>query len=81
MGRSTVPQVMESALRWSDGRRIFMGESPVDGHMLFRAEAEPDAIDEAVLAKWDELEAAMVKAWTAKHPETVPHPLVLHKAS
>lgn len=77
MGRLTPPQVMESALRWSDGRRIFMGQSPVDGQMVFRMEADPLAVDETVLAKLDELEAAMVKAWHARHPL----PLVLHKAS
>jgi hypothetical protein len=78
MGRSTHPQVMESALRWSDGRRIFMGQSPVEGEMLFRMEADPLAVDESVLTLLDALEAAMVAARAANHARAV---IVLHKAS
>lgn len=67
IGVSTVthPQVLESALRWSDERRIFMGQSPQPPYMLFRMEADPLAIDETVLALIDQMEAAMVAAYAA----------------
>jgi hypothetical protein len=78
MGRSTHPQVMESALRWSDGRRIFMGQSPVEGEMLFRMEADPLAVDDAVLTALDALEAAMV---AALHANRTRASMTLHRAS
>lgn len=78
MAAVTQPQVLESALRWSDGRRIFMGQSVADGQMLFRMEADPLAVDESVLAKIDELEAAMVAAFRAQQNRAA---LILHKAS
>jgi hypothetical protein len=78
MSYATQPQVLESALRWSDGRRIFMGQSPVEGEMLFRMEADPLAVDEAVLALVDALEAAMV---AALHANRTRASMTLHRAS
>lgn len=62
IGPASYPQVLELAVRWSDGRRIFVGTSQDQTTLLYRIEVAPEALDDDVIDALEALEAACVRA-------------------